>query len=256
MAERLPAEVTDVLWGEYQAKRTTEARDELIIAYSPLVRFVASRVGANLPSSVEVGDLISFGMFGLLDAIERFEPDRGFKFETFAIPRVKGAILDELRAMDWVPRSVRAKARAIERAIVTFEVDNGRSPTEDELADVMGQEVTSLQRSLSEVSAGGLAALDEVRATGEGELGTLRDLLADTGSGPDVGIEERETRQLLRGFVNALPDREKAVLTLYYFERLTMADIGDVLGVTESRVCQIHAKAVLALRSKFNASWR
>lgn len=246
----------DKAWEEYLATQSPDAREKLIVNYSPLVRFVASRVGANLPSSVEQADLVSYGMFGLMDAIERFEIDRGFKFETFAIPRIKGAILDEMRSMDWVPRSVRSKARGIERAIVAFESHRGRSPTEDELADQLDQNVSTLQKTLSDISAGGLAALDEVRSTGEGETGTLRDLLADSAAGPGKKLEERETRQLLRDFLNSLPDREKQVLTLYYFERLTMADIGEVLGVTESRVCQIHAKAVISLRSKFNASWR
>lgn len=244
------------VWEDYVVTRSPESREQLIVNYSPLVRFVASRVGANLPSSVEQGDLVSYGMFGLMDAIERFELDRGFKFETFAIPRIKGAILDEMRSLDWVPRSVRTKARGIERAIVAFEADHGRAPSEDELADALDQNVQTLQRALTDIAAGGMAALDEVRSSAEGETGTLRDLLADTAAGPGTGMEERETRQLLRDFLNSLPDREKQVLTLYYFERLTMADIGEVLGVTESRVCQIHAKAVLSMRSKFNASWR
>jgi len=246
----------DAIWAEYLDNGDAKAREKLIVNYSPLVRFVASRVGANLPSSVEQADLVSYGMFGLMDAIERFEIDRGFKFETFAIPRIKGAILDEMRSLDWVPRSVRSKARAIERAIVGFESDKGRSPSEDELAESLSQNVSQLQRTLSDISAGGMAALDEVRSTGEGETGTLRDLLADSAASPGTGLEERETRELLRDFLNSLPDREKQVLTLYYFERLTMSDIGEVLGVTESRVCQIHAKAVISLRSKFNASWR
>lgn len=244
------------VWEDYIVSRSPEAREQLIVNYSPLVRFVASRVGANLPSSVEQGDLVSYGMFGLMDAIERFDLERGFKFETFAIPRIKGAILDEMRSMDWVPRSVRTKARGIERAIVAFESDHGRAPSEEELAEALDQNVNTLQRALTDIAAGGMAALDEVRSSSDGETGTLRDLLADTAAGPGIGMEERETRQLLRDFLNSLPDREKQVLTLYYFERLTMADIGEVLGVTESRVCQIHAKAVLSMRSKFNASWR
>lgn len=241
----------DPLWDAWDRSNSDEARERLIVNYSPLVKYVAARVGASLPRSVEQADLVSYGMFGLIDAVERFDRSRGFKFETFAIPRIKGAILDELRSMDWVPRSVRTKARNIERAIASLEGDLGRTPSDDELADKLEMSVDTLHDYLNDISAGGIAALDEVRSGSDGETTTLRDLLADTGAAPGQRLEERETRRQLGEFLNSLGEREKAVLTLYYFEGLTMADIGQVFGVTESRVCQIHTKAVLLLRSKF-----
>lgn len=246
----------DSLWQRWEIDRSDEAREQLILAFSPLVKFVAARVGASLPRSVDHGDLMSYGTFGLIDAVERFERSRGFKFETFAIPRIKGAILDELRAMDWVPRSVRTKARAIERAMSELESSLGRTPTDDEVAGALDISVETLHNRLGEVSAGGVTALDELRPSGEGDSVTLRDLLADRGAGPGDQLEDKETRRMLGHFVNSLGEREKAVLTLYYFEGLTMADIGDVFGVSESRVCQIHAKAVLQLRGKFTAAAR
>ena len=244
------------LWIDYQSTSSADSRDALIVNYSPLVKYVANRVGAGLPSSVDHADLVSYGMFGLIDAIERFDLERGYKFETFSLPRIKGAILDELRSMDWVPRSVRTKARDIERAITQLESELGRSPSDEEVAEKLEVSVDLLHKRLTDISSGGITALDEVRSTSEGETATLRDLLADSAGGPGSRMEEQETRAQLLSFVNALSDREKAVLTLYYFENLTMAQIGEILGVTESRVCQIHTKAVLQLRSKFNAADR
>lgn len=241
----------DQLWDTFEKTQSPEAREQLIVRFAPLAKFVAARVGSSLPRSVEQADLVSYGMFGLIDAVERFDRSRGFKFETFAIPRIKGAILDELRSMDWVPRSVRTKARTIERAIATLEADLGRSPTDEELAEKMDVGIGVLHDRLNEIAAGGIAALDEVRSGSDGEATTLRDLLADTGAGPSSRIEAIETRRQLGEFINSLGERERDVLTLYYFEGLTMAEIGDVFGVTESRVCQIHTKSILLLRGKF-----
>lgn len=244
------------LWRDFQENNSAAAREQLILRFSPIVKFVAARVGAGLPRSVDQADLVSYGMFGLIDAIERFETERGFKFETFAIPRIKGAILDELRAMDWVPRSVRSKARDIERAIAIFEGEHGRSPSDEELADQLDITVDKLNRRLTEIANGGIVALDEMRSGLDGDATTLRDMLADGGPSPAQGLEDLETRRMLAEFITSLGDREKTVLTLYYFEGLTMSEIGQVLGVTESRVCQIHAKAILQLRSKFKAATR
>jgi len=241
----------DQLWESFEKTQSPEAREQLIVRFAPLAKFVAARVGSGLPRSVEQADLVSYGMFGLIDAVERFDRSRGFKFETFAIPRIKGAILDELRSMDWVPRSVRTKARTIERAIGTLEADLGRSPTDEELAEKMGVTLDSLHDRLNDIAAGGITALDEVRSGSDGESTTLRDLLADNGAAPGSRIEAIETRRQLGEFINSLGERERDVLTLYYFEGLTMAEIGDVFGVTESRVCQIHTKAILLLRGKF-----
>ena len=247
------------LWAEYKSSGAASSRDTLIVHYSPLVKYVASRVAVGLPQNVEQADLVSYGMFGLIDAIDKFEPDRGFKFETYAIARIKGAILDELRSIDWVPRSVRAKVRQIEKAYAKLESLHHRPPSDDELAAELRWTHDQLQQALTQISTVGLAALDEILAVGgdRGEAITLGDTIADTSThGPMGAFEVTETRQLLAQSINGLPEREKVVLTLYYYESLTLQEIGRVLGVTESRVCQIHTKAVLHLRSRFSSMER
>lgn len=245
------------LWADFKASRSQELRDKLIVQYSPLVKYVAGRVGVGLPRNVEQADLASFGVFGLIDAIEKFDPERGYKFETYAIARIKGAILDELRSIDWVPRSVRSKARNLERAMAKLESENHRAPTDKEVAEEMGVSESQLQTTLSQISFVGVAALDEMLSGGErGESVTLGDTVADQNAGPMGVFEVEEMRQILAESINRMPEREKIVLTLYYYEGLTLAEIGRVLGVTESRVCQIHTKAVLQLKSRITAGER
>jgi RNA polymerase sigma factor for flagellar operon FliA len=247
------------LWADFKTNADRSVRDRLIQHYSPLVKFAAGRVGVGLPPNVEQADLISYGMFGLIDAIEKFEPDRGFKFETYAISRIKGAILDELRSIDWVPRSVRAKARSVETAYAKLEAELHRSPTDAELSGELDLTEDQLQSTLSQIAFVGLAALDEtlsVGAAGERESFTLGDTIADQRAGPVDSFEVEEMRHLLADSINSMPEREKIVLTLYYYEGLTLAEIGQVLSVTESRVCQIHTKAVLQLRARVAAAQR
>ncbi len=238
------------LWNEFKATASAEARERLILHYAPLVKYVASRVATGLPASVEQADLVSYGMFGLIDGLEKFEPARGNKFETYAIPRIKGAIIDELRAMDWVPRSVRFKAREIEKAVADLESMLKRAPAEKEVAERLGVSVSELHDVITQISFVSVLALDELLSVGNdrGEQVSLLDTLADKGTDPTLGVEGQETRALLAGAINSLSEREKIVVTLYYFEGLTLAEIGDILGVTESRVCQIHTKAVNQLR--------
>ena len=239
------------LWHEYKASDSRDARDRLIVHYSPLVKYVAGRVAVGLPQSIEQSDLVSYGIFGLIDAIDKFDPDRKVKFETYAIARIKGAIIDELRSIDWVPRSVRAKARAVETAFAKLEANLSRAPTDAELAMEMGISDKELQDIFTQVSFVGLVALDEMLSGGDkGEGTTLGDTIADKGDGPVEAFAVEEMKQILAGAINRLGDREKIVLTLYYYEGLTLAEIGQVLGVTESRVCQIHTKAILQLRSR------
>ena len=246
------------LWTRYQAGEDPEARDQLLVHYSPLVKFVAGRVASGLPSSVEQSDLVSYGMLGLLDALAKFDPGRGFKFETYAIARIKGAMLDELRAIDWVPRSVRTKARRLEKAVAELQAELHRTPTDAELAAAVGVSDQELQAMLGQVSFTGLVALDELLGHGGngGSAGTLADTLVDRGPGPLAAYEVEELRRLLAESIRALPERERTVVGLYYYEGLTLADIGGVLGVTESRVCQIHTKAVLSLRARMAAADR
>lgn len=243
-------ERVEELWWKYAATRDQDMRDRLIVHYSPLVKFVASRLAAGLPQNVEQADLVSYGIFGLIDAINRFDPERGNKFETYAMQRIKGAILDELRSYDWVPRSVRAKARSIEKALTKLESEYGRTPNENELAGELGIAVSQLQAMLSQISGVGLIALDEMLA-GNGDRNesvALIDTIPDAGDGPVSLFETKEMKQLLALGINGMGEREKLVLVLYYFEHFTLAEIGKVLGVTESRVCQIQTKAVMQLR--------
>ena len=242
----------NALWMHYKATGDRKARDQLIVYYSPLVKHVAGRVSTGLPKTIEQGDLVSYGMFGLMDAIEKFDPGRNIRFEAYAITRIKGTMIDELRAIDWVPRSIRAKARSVENAIAALEGSLLRSPSDAEVAEHMGISEKDLHDILSQVSFIGLVALDEVLPgnSDRGGVTTIGDTVPDKGSGPMAAYEVEEMRQILADAVNRLSDREKTVLTLYYYESLTLAEIGQVLGVTESRVCQIHTKAVLQLRSK------
>lgn len=246
------------VWAAFRAG-SADARERLIVQYSPLVKYVAGRVGAGLPSSVENADLVSYGFIGLMDALTKFEPEREIKFETYAIPRIRGSILDELRAQDWVPRSVRAKAREMERAMTKLESGLRREPTEPELANELGISVPELQSRLDEVSALSVVALEELLTLGgaKGERLSLLDTLPDTRTeAPGDHMEAEEARAALRAAIDELRERERWVIALYYFEGMTLAQIGLSLGVTESRVSQIHSKAVLALRSRLGAASR
>ena len=239
----------DQLWSAFQAEQTQEVRDQLIVHYAPLVKYVAGRVASGLPSSVELSDLVSYGMLGLIDAIAKFDPGRGFKFETYAIARIKGSMLDELRSIDWVPRSVRTKARSLEQGVAELQAQLHRTPTDAELAEHLGVSDGELQTMLGQVSFTGLVALDDLLSSGERDgSATVADTLADAGPGPLAAYEVTEVREQLADAIRSLPEREKTVLGLYYYEGLTLADNGGILGVTESRVCQIHPKAVLSLR--------
>jgi len=242
----------DQLWAQYKASRDRTVRDRLIVHYSPLVKYVAGRVSVGLPQSIDKADLVSYGIFGLIDAIERFDPDRNVKFETYGITRIKGAIIDELRAIDWVPRSIRAKARAVERAYAKLEASLMRTPTDAEVAAELKITEEELEALFGQISFIGLVPLDDLLSSrGErGEGTTLLETIPDSGAGPVATFEVEEMKEILAEAINRLGEREKIVLTLYYYEGLTLSEIGEVLGVTESRVCQIHTKAILQLRSR------
>ena len=241
------------LWQRYRATREPRAREALVLAYAPLVKYVAGRMGSGLPAHIEESDLISYGLSGLIAAIERYDPLREIKFETFAIPRIRGAILDELRALDWVPRTVRARARELERANVRLEGRLLRAPSDEELAAELRITVEELHESLLEISRSTIVALDELWSAAErgGEQVSLLETVADL-EAPDpqhlLDLSERHRR--VAEAIAALPERERLVIALYYYEELTLREIGEVLGVTESRISQLHAQAALRLRSK------
>src|SRR3954470_24287470 len=241
------------LWREFKDTADQRLRERLILHYSPLVKYVAGRVGVGLPPNIEQADLVSYGIFGLIDAIEKFDISRAIKFETYAISRIKGAIIDELRAIDWIPRSVRCKAREVEKAYAALEGRLHRTPTESEVATELGISLDDLHTIFSQVSFVNVIALDELLNVGgeRGDKMSLVDTLEDTkAEDPVAAFETEETKYLLARAINTLPKREKIVVTLYYYEGLTLAEIGQVLGVTESRICQMHTKAVLQLRGK------
>jgi RNA polymerase sigma factor for flagellar operon FliA len=246
------------LWQEYRQTRDRALRDRLILTYAPLVKFVAGRLGATLPSHVDEQDLVSYGLLGLIGAIERFDPGREIKFETYAIARIKGAIIDELRSLDWVPRSVRTRAREIERAIAELERTLMRAPTDVEIAEKVGITENELGDSLTEISRTSIAALDELWSpSGSGDQISLIDTIEDqSGPNPEVSLEQTELKEALGEAISRLPEREKLVVTLYYYEELTLREIGEVLGVTESRVSQLHTKAVLRLKARLSGGAR
>jgi len=241
------------LWRRYKDDRDEKARERLVLAYAPLVKYVAGRMSSGLPSHVEESDLISYGLLGLISAIERFEPEREIKFETFAITRIKGSIIDELRSLDWVPRSVRTKAREIERMNAKLEHKLHRAPTDKEMAEGLEVTVEEFQESLVRISNSSVVALDELWTVSDssGDQVSLLDTIQDPqAADPATEMDTTEMKDRLADAIARLPEREKLVVALYYYENLTLREIGEVLGVTESRVSQLHTKAVLRLKSR------
>jgi RNA polymerase sigma factor FliA len=241
------------LWRRYKTSGDERARERLVVAYSPLVKYVAGRMSSGLPAHVEEADLISYGLGGLISAIERFDLSREIKFETYAITRIRGAIIDELRTLDWVPRSVRARAREIERVNMKLEAKLQRAPTDDEMSVELGVSLEDFHDALLAISNSTIVALDELWNVSDssGDQVSLLDTLPDRDApDPQALVDQGELRDRIADAIGALPEREKLVIALYYYENLTLREIGEVLGVTESRVSQLHTKAVLRLRSK------
>lgn len=243
----------DELWRRYKEFGDAGARDQLILAYSPLVKYVAGRMGTGLPAHIEEGDLISYGLLGLIGAIERYDPSRNIKFETYAISRIKGSIIDELRALDWVPRSVRSWARQVERAVTRLENELHRAPSDEEIAAELEITVEEFNDILTQISCASIVALDEfwTLSGSGGDKVTLMDTIEDdTAPDPSRALDIQAVKELLAEAIRRLPEREKIVIGLYYYEGLTLKEIGEVLGVTESRVSQLHTKAILRLKGR------
>ncbi len=251
------ADDTLQLWREYRRSGDRGLRDRLILTYAPLVKYVAGRLGSGLPAHVDEGDLVSYGLLGLIAAIERYDPDRDVKFETYAIARIKGSILDELRAMDWVPRSVRSRAREIERAMAELEAKLGRAPSDEEIAAKVGISQGELEGSLTDISRSSIAALDElwtVSGSGGDQVALIDTIEDESLPDPQSAMTSTEMKEAIADAIARLPEREKLVVTLYYYEDLTLREIGEVLGVTESRVSQLHTKAILRLKARLGGS--
>jgi RNA polymerase sigma factor for flagellar operon FliA len=253
MGDQLLEEKTEAeLWELYRNTRDPKIRDRFIEQYSPLVKYVAGKVAIGMPQNVEFDDLVGFGVFGLFDAIEKFDPEKHVKFKTYAVTRIRGAIYDELRSIDWVPRSVRQKAREIEETIHRLEASLGRAASDKEIADELGISVADFQKLMLKISGTSVLSLNDVWYTGdENDTVAIVDGIESPQSlNPDIIIEKEEIRRVIVQAISELPEKEKKVLVLYYYEDLTLKEIGKVLDVTESRVSQLHTKAIMRLRSK------
>lgn len=240
------------LWAAYKKNRDPIIRESFIKQYAPLVKYVAGKVAANMPQSVEFDDLVGFGVFGLIDAIDKFDPEKNVKFKTYAVTRIRGAIFDELRSIDWVPRSVRQKSKEIEEAVMQVEAKLGRPASDAEIAASMGISDDEFSKAMLKVSGTAIMSLSDVwYSADENEKITVADSIESPGSlNPDSVIEREEIKRVIVESIQELPDKEKKVLVLYYYEDLTLKEIGKVLEVTESRVSQLHTKAILRLRAK------
>lgn len=253
MSENLLAEKTeDELWRLYRKTKDPEIRDALVKQYAPLVKYVAGKVAVGMPNNVEFDDLVGYGVFGLFDAIEKFDPDKHVKFKTYAVTRIRGAIFDELRSIDWVPRSVRQKSRELEETVRRLESSLGRPATDEEIAKEMNMSVKELERTMLKVSGTSMLSLNDVWYTGEdNDKVSIADSIESPDSlTPDTIVEKDEIRRVIVQAIQELPEKEKKVLVLYYYEDLTLKEIGQVLHVTESRVSQLHTKAIMRLRTK------
>jgi len=238
------------LWQQFADTPVQASRDRLVLHYAPLVKYVAGRVGTGLPTHVDVGDLVQSGIFGLVDAIEKFDPARGLRFETYAMQRIRGAILDDLRSQDWVPRAVRSKAKETDRALERLGARLHRTPTDAELATELGISHDDLRDFYGQLQLTSVVALEDLVAAGK-DSGSLVDTLPDDDAiDPVAVLVDRDNRRQLAEAIAQLDQRDKTVVSLYYFESLTLAEIGKVLGVTESRVSQLHTRAVIRLRAK------
>ena len=228
-------------------------KEQIVLEHTPLIRYIVNRIAVRLPSHIDLDDLHNTGVIGLMDAIEKYDPDKNCKFKTYAEFRIKGAILDQLRSLDWVPRSVRQKGRRLERAYGEVEQRLGRSATEDEVADSLGLQLDKLQELVNQVRGISLVNLEEIRNGGqEGDrTGSYADVVEDVNAeNPYSTLKLQEMKQIVADTIATLPEKERLVISLYYYEDLNMKEIGNILGITESRVCQIHTKSVLRLRSK------
>jgi RNA polymerase sigma factor for flagellar operon FliA len=240
------------LWVEYRNTKSPQLRDAFIRQYMPLVKYVAGKISVGMPGSVEFDDLVGFGQFGLLDAINKYDPDKNVKFKTYAVTRIRGAIFDELRQIDWVPRSVRQKSREIEDTIVSLESRLGRTATDDEISSAMGMTLSEYHKTVMKVSGTSVLSLNDVWYSGDdSDRVSIGDSIESPSSmNPDVIVEREEVRRVIIEAINELPEKEKMVLVLYYHEDLTFKEIGTVLEVSESRISQLHSNANLHLRAK------
>ncbi len=255
MGISLDEKTEEELWREFKKTKSPAIRDKLIRQYMPLVMYVAGKVATGMPDNVEYDDLVGFGQFGLLDAINKFDLDKNVKFKTYAVTRIRGAIFDELRELDWVPRSVRQKSREIEDTIVELEARLGRTASDAEIAEAMGMTENEYQTTVMKVSGTSVLSLNDVWYSGDDSdhMSIGDSIEAPNSLNPDVIVEREEVRKVIIQAINELPENEKMVIVLYYHEDLTFKEIGQVLNVSESRISQLHSKANLRLRAKLTS---
>ncbi len=248
----LEQKTEEELWVIYRRARDPAIRETFIKQYAPLVKYVAGKVAVGMPHNVEFDDLVGFGVFGLLDAIDKYDPAKNVKFKTYAVTRIRGAIFDELRSIDWVPRSVRQKTREIEEAIGSLEAQLGRTASDSEIASSLGITESEFIKTMMKISGTSVLSLNDLWYAGDenDRVSIGESIEAPSSLNPDVIVEKDEIRRVIVEAINELPDKEKKVLVLYYYEDLTLKEIGQVLEVTESRISQLHTKAILRLRSK------
>lgn len=252
MATRPEASTLRAWWQVYQQDGNAEAREKLITHYLYLVKYAVGRMLVNLPGHLDPDDLIGYGLMGLIQSVEKFELARNVRFETFAMTRIRGAILDQLRAMDWMPRSLRQKAKDIEQAIQRIEQETGRSAEEEAIATELGIDIETLRQNLSETSFLVLSLDYLMNPHGDGSE-TFGASIPDPGLRPDERAEQEAVREALKSAISSLPEREQKLIACYYFEGLTMKEIGSLLSVTEARICQLHAQAIHRLRARMKA---
>lgn len=251
-AKQLKNKTEEELWTMYKKSRDPAVRDTFVKQYAPLVKYVAGKVAVGMPHNIEFDDLVGYGVFGLFDAIEKFDPDKHVKFKTYAVTRIRGAIFDELRSIDWVPRSVRQKSREVEDAVHRLEASLGRHVSDNEIANEMGLNIQDYQKTILKISGTSILSLNDVWYTGEDndKVSIVDSIESPQGLNPDIIVEKDEIKRVIIEAINELPEKEKKVLVLYYYEDLTLKEIGKVLEVTESRVSQLHTKAIMRLRAK------
>jgi len=256
MEEKLfEGKTEEELWNIYKRTRDPRLREYFVKQYAPLVKYVAGKVAIGMPHTVEFDDLVGFGVFGLFDAISKYDPEKNVKFKTYAVTRIRGAIFDELRSIDWVPRSVRQKTREIEDAVHRLEASLGRSASDQEISVELGVSLEEFHKSILKISGTSVLSLNDVWFTGEenDKVSIVDSIESPSSLNPETIVEKEEIRRVIVEAINELPEKEKQVLVLYYYEDLTLKEIGKVLEVTESRVSQLHTKAIMRLRAKLTS---
>lgn len=256
MSDRVLTEKTEEeLWRAYRKTGDDAIRNRLVKQYLPLVKYVAGKLAVGMPQNVEFDDLVSYGVIGLFDAIDKFDPDKHVKFKTYAVTRVRGSIFDQLRQLDWVPRSIRQKTRELEDAVRRLEAQLGRSATDQEIARELGVTEREFEKLVLKISGTTVLSLNDVWYPGDdNDRMSIGDSIeSPQNRNPDAIVEKQEIKRVIIEAINDLPDKEKKVLVLYYYEDLTLKEIGAVLGVTESRISQLHTKAIMRLRGRLTS---